>query len=136
MNVKVKSLYKTLHPRLKIKFVKYYIIAEKTPSINRLRTLLNYIISLIYYKFKGIMYFSAVVYYSKIHNGWVIVTLNFTRHKINGIWWKYKWWYKMVDENIRTVKGMSYLLKNPEIEKFLHKIIFEVYILREERPLS
>lgn len=43
----------------------------------------------------------------------------------------------MVDENIRTVKGMSYLLKkNPEIEKFLHKIIFEVYILREERPLS
>lgn len=42
----------------------------------------------------------------------------------------------MVDENIRTVKGMSYLLKNPEIEKFLHKIIFEVYILREESPLS
>lgn len=39
----------------------------------------------------------------------------------------------MVDENIRTVKGMSYLLKKtPEIEKFLHKIIFEVYILREE----
>lgn len=26
--------------------------------------------------------------------------------------------------------------KKPEIEKFLHKIIFEVYILREERPLS
>lgn len=81
------------------------------------------------------MYFFVVVYYFKIYNGWVIVILNFIRYKINGIWWKYKWWYKMVDENIWIVKGMLYFLKNLEIEKFLYKIIFEVYILREERFL-
>lgn len=41
----------------------------------------------------------------------------------------------MVDENVWIVKGMLYFLKNIEIEKFLYKIIFEVYILREERFL-
>lgn len=77
------------------------------------------------------MYFFVVVYYFKIYNGWVIVILNFI-----GIWWMCKWWYKMVDENIWIVKGMLYFLKkNLEIEKFLYKIIFEVYILREERFL-
>lgn len=83
------------------------------------------------------MYFSAVVYYSKIHNGWVIVTLNFTRTKsmesdgcIND---GTRWWMKIF-EQLKVCR--IFWKKNPEIEKFLHKIIFEVYILREERPLS
>lgn len=48
------------------------------------------------------MYFSAVVYYSKIHNGWVIVTLNFTRTKsmesdgcIND---GTRWWMKIFEQ--------------------------------------
>lgn len=83
------------------------------------------------------MYFSAVVYYSKIHNGWVIVTLNFTRTKsmesdgcIND---NTRWWMKIF-EQLKVCR--IFWKKKPEIEKFLHKIIFEVYILREERPLS
>lgn len=48
------------------------------------------------------MYFSAVVYYSKIHNGRVIVTLNFTRTKsmesdgsIND---GTRWWMKIFEQ--------------------------------------
>lgn len=81
------------------------------------------------------MYFSAVVYYSKIHNGWVIVTLNFTRTKsmesdgcIND---GTRWWMKIFEQ----LKVCRIFWKKPQKLKSSYIRLYLRFIFEEKKGL-